>query len=381
MNICLITSSFPANESDAAAAAGLFVKEFACALRDQGHGVSVLMPDKRAQPKEKIPGIEVCWFPWLGGAKRISYLNPINPLDALAMMSLFVQGARHGRRMIRRRSTDHLICLWAVPAGLLGRRLSRRTGVPYSVWCLGSDINRYGAHPLFRPIVRSVLRGSARIFANSRDLCEKAAALSGRACEFMTTMRKLPAPQSSESPLPHPRYLFLGRFSKEKGADIMIDAFMQYAAASGAGSLVMLGDGPLDAFVKERAATLAGRVEVAGFAPAQTVADHLAACDALVVSSRAESLPAVISEALQIGRPVIATDVGDCGRLIREFGVGLVVPREDPAALARALHEFERAPAGSYGAGIPNARGLFDISIVTRRIAESIRASRCGGNA
>jgi len=88
----------------------------------------------------------------------------------------------------------------------------------------------------------------------------------------------------------------------------------------------------------------------------------------------------VISEALQIGRPVIATDVGDCGRLIREFGVGLVVPREDPAALARALHEFERAPAGSYDAGIPNARGLFDGSIVARRITESIRMSRCGGN-
>jgi glycosyltransferase involved in cell wall biosynthesis len=381
MNLCLITSSFPANESDNAAAAGLFVKEFACALRDQGHGVSVLMPDKRALPKADIPGIEVCWFPWLGGTKRISYLNPVNPLDALAMVSLFVRGARHGRRMIRRRSTDHLICLRAVPAGQLGRMLSRRTGVPYSVWCLGSDINRYGAHPLFRPIVRRVLKGSTRIFANSRDLCEKAAALSGRVCEFMTTTRRLPAPNAIEGSAPHPRFLYLGRFSKEKGADIMIDAFMQYAAAGGAGSLVMLGDGQLDAYVKERAATLAGRVEVRGFAPAQAVADRLAACDSLVVSSRSESLPVVISEALQIGRPVIATDVGDCGRLIREFGVGLVVPREDPAALARALHEFERAPAGSYSTGISDARGLFDGSIVARRITESIRMSRCGGGA
>jgi hypothetical protein len=48
-------------------------------------------------------------------------------------------------------------------------------------------------------------------------------------------------------------------------------------------------------------------------------------------------------------------------------------------AYARAIHEFVYPLAGSFTPGMPDARGLFDISIVARRIAESIRMSRCGG--
>jgi hypothetical protein len=79
LNIGIITSSFPANSRDARAAAGLFVKDFALTLCQTGHRVRVIAPDKAAA-KETIPGIEVHWFNWLGGKKRLSYMNPFNPI-------------------------------------------------------------------------------------------------------------------------------------------------------------------------------------------------------------------------------------------------------------------------------------------------------------
>ena len=71
-NICIITSSFPLNKSDARAAAGLFVKDFAVAMSRLNHTVTVVTPDKIPGTKENIPGISVHWFPWKGGNKILS---------------------------------------------------------------------------------------------------------------------------------------------------------------------------------------------------------------------------------------------------------------------------------------------------------------------
>lgn len=52
------------------------------------------------------------------------------------------------------------------------------------------------------------------------------------------------------------------------------------------------------------------------------------------LSSRTEACPMTLMEAMACGVPCVATDVGDCGRLLE--GVGQVVPPQDPAALAAA---------------------------------------------
>ncbi|MBL7184375.1 MAG: glycosyltransferase [Anaerolineae bacterium] len=63
------------------------------------------------------------------------------------------------------------------------------------------------------------------------------------------------------------------------------------------------------------------------------------ACDALVIPSHIESIPILFSDAMQVGIPVVATDVGDLGQLVRQYGVGVVVDPEDPEALAGAMGE------------------------------------------
>jgi glycosyltransferase involved in cell wall biosynthesis len=70
----------------------------------------------------------------------------------------------------------------------------------------------------------------------------------------------------------------------------------------------------------------------------------VASCDVAVSSSAfGESTPLVIGEAMAAGVPVVATDVGDCARLVGD--TGRVVPARDMEALAEAVLELLALPA------------------------------------
>lgn len=68
------------------------------------------------------------------------------------------------------------------------------------------------------------------------------------------------------------------------------------------------------------------------------VAAHLSAIDIFCLSSRSEALPTVVAEAMAMGVPCVATDVGDTAMLIADSGV--VVPKEQPGLLAQGLAQI-----------------------------------------
>lgn len=63
----------------------------------------------------------------------------------------------------------------------------------------------------------------------------------------------------------------------------------------------------------------------------------LAACDVFVCSSRHEPLGNIVLEAWSAARPVVAAAAQGPVELIRDGETGLLVPKEDPAALAAAI--------------------------------------------
>lgn len=67
------------------------------------------------------------------------------------------------------------------------------------------------------------------------------------------------------------------------------------------------------------------------------VPDLLHAADIFVLSSRQEGFPITILEAMAAGKPIVATDVGGCAEAVVDGETGLIVPPEDPAALAEAI--------------------------------------------
>jgi len=69
-----------------------------------------------------------------------------------------------------------------------------------------------------------------------------------------------------------------------------------------------------------------------------------------------------LTEAVASGTPVIATDVGDMGYLVRKFSLGKVVPPHDPENLANAMFAFMQEKR-NYD---PASSGLLDLLDVNR---------------
>ncbi len=338
---------------------------FASALADRGCRITVLTPDK-AGPKEPCASHDVRWFKWAGSAKPVVNLRPSSPADLLLILSLLRSAERALRSLIADEGVDACLALWAVPSGYVAWRVCRPR-VPYAVWALGSDIHTWGRRPIVGSLVRRVLRDADQRLADGLGLAEEVRRMSGRDCKFVPTTRRLPAPAPLPSPLgPGVNFLFVGRFEPVKGADVIIESMIRLLASGTDARLTMCGSGSQEAALRARvsAAGVSDRIRFVSGLTGEVLSGYMHACDCLVVPSRNESIPAVFSEALQAGIPLLVTDVGDMGELAREHGLVAPVPPADVVALASAMERFARDPkagAEAYQAARRELLGTFDV--------------------
>lgn len=126
----------------------------------------------------------------------------------------------------------------------------------------------------------------------------------------------------------------IGRVHRQKGQDILLQAWPQVSAANA--RLVIVGDGP----DLEQARTAASAdVVFAGSAERPQALQWMQAADLLVMPSRWEGMALVPMESLAVGTPVIASDVIGVREAI-DASCGAVFAPEDPTALAAALDEW-----------------------------------------
>lgn len=119
-----------------------------------------------------------------------------------------------------------------------------------------------------------------------------------------------------------------------KGVDILLRAF---ALANPVDSyLVLVGVSP-DA-LGALATDLGIQDRIRMIEHTENVADYLACMDAFVLPSRSESMPNTLLEAIRMGLPSVATDVGGVKELLADCGI--LVPAEAPEAMAAALSEM-----------------------------------------
>jgi glycosyltransferase involved in cell wall biosynthesis len=138
---------------------------------------------------------------------------------------------------------------------------------------------------------------------------------------------------------------FVGRFDDRKGILDLARAWPAVADALPEACLVLAGKGPEEARVRGMLAD-APRVRWLGFRG--DVPQVLRAIDVLAVPSHWEGFGLVAAEALAAGVPVVAANASSLPEIVRDGREGLLVPPEDPAALAAALVRLGR-DAGERG--------------------------------
>lgn len=138
-------------------------------------------------------------------------------------------------------------------------------------------------------------------------------------------------------------FLFIGRLCRIKGIYPLVEAMKRLPKHI---RLVMIGDGPERAGLEQAIADagLQSRIQLTGALPQDAVFAYLKHAKALVLPSFFETHGIVLLEAAAFGKPVVATAVGGIPEVVDNLETGLLVPPDNPGALAAAINYLDTQP-------------------------------------
>ncbi len=156
----------------------------------------------------------------------------------------------------------------------------------------------------------------------------------------------------------------IGSLSPVKRHDLLVHAFARAVWSVPQLRLLVVGDGPMRRHL-DGIVTACGIGDRVRFTGRQTdVAALLHGMDVFACSSASEGVSNALLEALAAGLPVVTTDVGDHGTIVRDGVEGIVIPVSCEEALAGALERMGR-DAGQrteYGAAARSRATAFDFA-------------------
>ncbi len=149
------------------------------------------------------------------------------------------------------------------------------------------------------------------------------------------------------------RFVSAGNFYRIKGFDILLEAMALLLRGGQRASLTVIGDGDEEAALKRQAARLGleQSVRFTGRLRREEMASLYREADAFVLASRGETFGVAYIEAMATGLPVVATRCGGPEDFVNDEN-GLLVPPEDPEALAEGMKRMISACPDYDGAAI-----------------------------
>ena len=317
------------------------IRLLASGLREEGVDARVLVTNTgKATSRQPIDGVPVTKT----GRQAHLLSTPIS-------LSYFSE-------MRRQMATVDLVHLHAPypPAELAQLLLGR--GKPAVISYHSDIVRQKKTGRLYAPLLRRVLQRAALVAASSPVYIESSPFLQNvrRKCRvihygieterFEQTEQVRDDTQQLRSQYGDlPLLLFIGRLRHYKGVDVLIRAMHRIPA-----QLLIIGTGSMQEEWQNlaQAEGLAGKVFFLGDASERESLAARYAADLFVLPStnRAEALGIVQLEAMACGLPVVCTELGTGTSYVNRNGVtGLVVPPNDPQALAAAINKLLPAPA------------------------------------
>jgi Glycosyltransferase len=251
----------------------------------------------------------------------------------------------------KRRGVDHVHVHFANRAAHTAMFLKEISGIPFSITAHGQDFMKdLGNDDLLREICAAAEFVAAET-DYSRDLlrqrCPDSAAKIQRVYNGMD-LERFPALHYEMSGNTAPRIISIGRLVAFKGFEYLIDACADLARRGLEFTCEIIGDGPLrgDLEARIRKLNLSGRVHLLGSLSQGAVLERLRAADIFALASvmdaqgASDVFPTVIIEAMAAARPVVSTRLAGIPESVVDGETGLLVPPEDPTALADALRRL-----------------------------------------
>jgi len=319
--------SYVITRADAVGGASVHVRDMARAMLTGGHEVVVFLGGEGPVTDQ----LTSAGVPWRSLRFLLRAIHPVRDLRAVAELTEAV-----------REFNPDLLSLHTAKAGWIGRVVASRLGIPalYTPhgWPFGnrfSPLARYA----FRFVERAASKGAAAVVCVCEHEKELAVRLRVSDAAHLRVIyngvHDVP-PEMLAKPAASPvRIVSVARFAAPKDHETLLRsmALMQGQPWE----LDLVGEGPGEPRARALARTLGigNRVRFLGYQP--DPAAVLARAQIFVLSTRSESFPRSVLEAMRSGLPVVASRVGGVPEAVTEGANGLMVPPGDPPGLAGAL--------------------------------------------
>lgn len=276
---------------------------------------------------------------WIGGLARLAALSvPQRPSLAYVHIASRASTFRKTSVIALVRALRVPVLLHIHPASFFEQLEQRGPTGAAARWCLRSATAVVVLADVFAEPVRALHPSTpVHIVPNAPDVDEAA---------LVRATARVPD-----------RVLCVGAFVGDKGVDVLVEAMGLIAADVPTLRLALAGAGVDETMLRKRVTALGldGRVEFLGWLRGAALEAEYAHASLFALPSRTEGFPLALLEAMWYGLPSIATAVGAVPELL-EGGAGVLVPPEDPRALAGALRSLVQDPAAAAAMGESAAR-------------------------
>lgn len=315
---------------------------------------------------ERTGGASVCVPLTEQVQPNMTYRMQTDPEDVVALPPLLstIHAQRHyfGSRKILRQFANSVDVLFIrlpfqLPRALFGLqtpKLLHVAGDPTEVVRISADytgIKRFVAERFARDghnaMQRLVREPHTRVASNGIDMWEKLHCREGRVVVSSCLYESEMVPKSNLDLQDPPRILFVGYLRPEKGVNVLLEAFDRVRAKQNL-SLTIVGgsDRAMTGAEQEivdriKASPYRDDIHVKGMIPfGDELFELYRSHDMYVLPSHSEGTPRTVVEARAFGCPAVATNVGGIPTSVTDGKNGLLVPPNEPAALAKAMQRL-----------------------------------------
>lgn len=356
MNICLISREYPIETGWGGI--GVYTYHLAHGLADEGHNVFVICQSLGAEREYKDKNVFVF---------RISHPSIFSGKGKLKEFALRLEYSFRVHQKIcelAKRRRIHIIEGPNLSAELFIHSLLRKAPIVTRLHTHYSEVIRFRGWKRTLDLKLScwledaVILKSNLVICSTKSHAELVSPEAGiRADDVRIIPLGVPLPDlqsASADKQDHLNVLFVGRLEKRKGVQELIKAVPFVLKEVPAVKFFIIGR---DTFLDNETASFNGNkedsfmsmlkksipgsclnnVEFLGYVESRELESYFMRCDIFVAPSLYESAGFIYLEAMSYAKPVIGCKVGGVLELVKDQETGLLVPPEDPAALAKAI--------------------------------------------
>ncbi len=359
LRIICPTYWYPQHASDTQAT---YVHDINRHLVRRGHSVTVVTPgDPSLSREDTFDGVRIVRFPLnlpadlTYGRVAQSRVSWLGRFARVAVMANYLE-AQHRAIMAeaRERQADVIHAHWAIPTGPAAVMAARKLGIPSVITMHGGDVYvnpeqgyDFPTRWYVRPALRWTLRHAGALTAITED-CRQHALRAGAPDSNIhlvfngTDLRRFSPGDNGSGADPQfgPHMIFACRqLFPRKGIRFLLEAAAQLKPRFPDLKVVLAGDG----FERPQLARLAADLGIGedvtflGWVPNADLPPYYRAAAVSVIPSLEEGFGIPAAEAMGCEVAVVASDAGGLPEVVEHGVTGLVVPRGDAGALAKAI--------------------------------------------